>query len=60
MKNVVEVYEEGGVRYEKRLITCGRENCTKCPHGPYWYALVLIKGNKRITRYVGKTLKRNS
>lgn len=34
-------------------IKCGKENCTKCPHGPYLY--VRIKTSKgHIDKYKGK------
>ena len=33
---------------------CGKPNCTKCPHGPYWYVAHRI-GSKVTECYVGKT-----
>lgn len=30
--------------YQAELIKCGKKNCTKCPHGPYWYAYIRKKG----------------
>lgn len=57
MPKVVEVRIHKGIRYELRDTWCGKSNCTKCPHGPYWYAIVQIQGAKTITRYVGKTLR---
>src|SRR5919108_2265827 len=26
------------VTYRQEHVRCGRDNCTRCPHGPYWYA----------------------
>jgi len=34
-------------------VKCGKEACTKCPHGPYWYAY-WREGGRRRSRYVGK------
>ena len=41
------------VSLRRQLVRCGKDNCTKCPHGPYWYA-VWSEGGKRRSRYVGK------
>jgi len=32
---------------------CGKPGCTRCPHGPYWYAH-WTRGGKKYRRYVGK------
>ncbi len=34
-------------------VKCGKQNCTRCPHGPYWYAYWTEDGRRR-SRYVGK------
>ena len=34
---------------------CGKANCTRCPHGPYWYAYWKEGGRTR-SRYVGRVL----
>jgi hypothetical protein len=34
-------------------VRCGKESCTRCPHGPYWYAYWREDGRRR-SRYVGK------
>ncbi len=54
------VRELGMIREDKfflRLVmlTCGKRNCTKCPHGPYWY---FGYSHRRKVRqiYLGKTL----
>ena len=36
------------------MIKCGRPNCSKCPHGPYWYVVHRI-GTKVTQCYIGKT-----
>jgi hypothetical protein len=48
-------------------VTCGKSNCKKCPHGPYWYARIKLsryrnpdgtlnqKESKEI--YIGKTFR---
>jgi hypothetical protein len=41
------------VRLQARLVRCGKANCTRCPHGPYWYAY-WMEGGRRRSRYVGK------
>lgn len=48
------------IRYSKfflRLVylPCGRGNCTKCPHGPYWYFGYCHQRKVRQI-YLGKTL----
>lgn len=44
-----------GVVYQPRFIRCKRAGCTKCPHGPYWYAFTRSAGKLR-SHYVGKHL----
>lgn len=41
------------VKLRQRAVKCGKTNCTRCPHGPYWYAYWWEKG-KRKSRYLGK------
>jgi hypothetical protein len=41
------------VRLRRQMVRCGKESCTRCPHGPYWYAY-WWEGGKRRSRYVGK------
>lgn len=37
------------------MLTCGKRNCTKCPHGPYWY--FGYSHRRRVRQiYLGKTL----
>lgn len=43
------------VSYRQQAVRCGKPTCTRCPHGPYWYA-VWREGDKVRTRYVGKAL----
>lgn len=45
-----------GVQYQLRPVYCKKDNCTKCPHGPYWYAVVKMGRGKPATRYMGKEL----
>jgi hypothetical protein len=44
----------GKVTYRQERVRCGREGCSKCPHGPYWYAYWREDGKLR-SRYVGRT-----
>ena len=43
------------VTYRQEPVRCGRANCTRCPHGPYWYAYWREDGRLR-SRYIGKEL----
>jgi hypothetical protein len=43
------------VRYRQQWVRCGKEACTACPHGPYWYAYWREDGRQR-SRYLGKNL----
>lgn len=41
------------VRYREQLVKCGKQNCTRCPHGPYWYAYWTEDGRRR-SLYLGR------
>lgn len=41
------------VKVRSQLIRCGKSNCTRCPHGPYWYAYWTEDGKRR-SKYLGK------
>ncbi|HWB89202.1 MAG TPA: DUF6788 family protein [Acidimicrobiia bacterium] len=43
------------VSLRKQMVRCGKPGCTKCPHGPYWYAYWTEQGRRR-SRYVGRLL----
>lgn len=45
----------GAVTYRLEHVRCGKRGCTRCPHGPYWYAYWREDGRLR-SRYIGKTL----
>ena len=45
----------GKVSYRQERVRCGREGCSRCPHGPYWYAYWRENGRQR-SRYIGKDL----
>ena len=47
--------ESGTVTYRLEPVRCGKTACTKCPHGPYWYAYWREEGRLR-SHYIGKTL----
>jgi hypothetical protein len=47
----------GKVTFRQERVRCGRKACTRCPHGPYWYAYWREDGRLR-SRYVGKELPR--
>ena len=46
---------KGSVTYRLEHVKCGKQGCTRCPHGPYWYAYWREAGRLR-SRYIGKTL----
>ncbi|MEE8376599.1 MAG: hypothetical protein V3S26_09805 [Acidimicrobiia bacterium] len=46
---------EPQVSMRQQMVRCGKRDCTKCPHGPYWYAYWTENG-KRKSRYVGRLL----
>ena len=46
---------KGKVTFRQEAVRCGRPNCTRCPHGPYWYAYWREGGRLR-SRYIGKQL----
>jgi hypothetical protein len=40
------------VTYRLEEVRCGKATCTRCPHGPYWYAYWREDGRVR-SRYLG-------
>ena len=48
-----ETARRGAVTYRQERVRCGREGCSSCPHGPYWYAYWREGGRLR-SRYIGK------
>lgn len=49
----------GKVTFRQEMVRCGRATCTRCPHGPYWYAYWREGGRLR-SRYIGKELPKGS
>ena len=41
------------VKIRSQKVKCGKSNCTRCPHGPYWYAYWWEDGKRR-SKYLGK------
>lgn len=41
------------VHLRSQPVKCGKASCTRCPHGPYWYAYWWENGKRR-SRYLGK------
>lgn len=56
MSLIKETFVFRSVTYQLRYIPCRKVNCSKCPHGPYWYAYVSVSGKKPAVRYIGKEL----
>lgn len=50
-----ETSGRSAVTYRQEHVRCGKRGCTRCPHGPYWYAYWREDGRLR-SRYIGKTL----
>jgi hypothetical protein len=46
---------KSNVSLRRQWVKCGKTGCTKCPHGPYWYAYWREDGKRR-SRYIGKLL----
>ena len=44
----------GSVTYRQEWVYCGKD-CSRCPHGPYWYAYWKENG-KTHSKYIGKEL----
>jgi hypothetical protein len=44
-----------GISYRQQHVRCGKANCSRCPHGPYWYAYWKEDGRTR-KRYIGRHL----
>ena len=53
--DAAEVVESGSITYRLEAVRCGKESCTSCPHGPYWYAYYR-EGDKLRSRYIGRDL----
>jgi hypothetical protein len=45
----------GSITFRFETVRCGKQNCSRCPHGPYWYAYWKENGRTR-SRYIGRTL----
>ena len=56
--HLVQGPEGSKITYRQEQVRCGRSNCTRCPHGPYWYAYWREEGRLR-SRYIGKELPAN-
>ncbi len=45
----------GSLTFRYETVRCGKQNCTRCPHGPYWY-VYWKEGGRTRSRYVGRSL----
>lgn len=52
---LMSFYHEAGIHYRQEMVKCGKADCGKCPHGPYWYAYTR-RGAYLKKTYVGKNL----
>lgn len=55
-QNCIKKFTVGGFDYELNEVRCGKANCTKCPHGPYWYMTMNLRDGRKVKKYVGKEL----
>lgn len=57
MALIAERFVFRGVTYKAKWVKCNKGQCSKCPHGPYWYAEIPVPDQQPVIRYVGKHLK---
>lgn len=55
-KKIVKQFSEEGFLLRLVLVPCGKRNCTRCPHGPYWYAYFFRRGKVK-ELYIGRHLR---
>lgn len=55
-REVLKIRPAGKITYQLEKVNCGKPNCEKCPHGPYWYGYRRVNG-KLVSFYIGKELK---
>lgn len=55
----IDASDKPQVSMRQQMVRCGKQGCTKCPHGPYWYAYWTEEGRRR-SRYVGRLLDEGS
>lgn len=53
-KNLIAAHEVGNSRFELRAVPCGKKNCMRCPHGPYWYEFLRLRDGRIVKKYIGK------
>jgi hypothetical protein len=51
----IKARDEPNISLRQQMVRCGKSGCTKCPHGPYWYAYWTEDGKRR-SRYIGRLL----
>lgn len=56
-REAVEQQRLPKVSYRLESVSCGKRGCSRCPHGPYWYAY-WWEGGKVRSRYIGRRLTR--
>jgi hypothetical protein len=54
-RKTIQTVRDGRFEFVQQLVPCGKKNCRRCPHGPYWYARAW-KGKTVREIYVGKSL----
>ena len=51
----IDPTETAKVSLRRQMVRCGKDGCTRCPHGPYLYAYWTEAGRRK-SRYVGRLL----
>ena len=46
---------EEKVSLRSQMVRCGKTECSRCPHGPYWYAYWREDGKRR-SKYLGRLI----
>ena len=52
-EEIVNVEEKDSYTIVEKMVPCGKDNCSTCPHGPYKYK-VYREGDKVKWDYIGK------
>lgn len=52
-QDVLDVDESGGSATYTRMVDCGKDACTSCPHGPYRYR-TYREGDRVVHEHLGR------
>jgi len=58
MNETIQTIETQFATYKRKRVYCGKKGCSRCPHGPYWYAEVRVsRGRDKKGKYLGSRIK---